>query len=114
VGVLRGAPSSVGTVMAVVWFEGVTADDGGEVTGGWDTDRGGRRKRAWRICSFRQLRNIFCILLIRCTSVSLFFEEIGRDAPRYWAHESGESSTELLVARIFVCVGNIGGEDDIF
>ena len=28
VGVLRGAPSSVGAVVTVVWFEGVTADDG--------------------------------------------------------------------------------------
>src|ERR1700722_8045284 len=76
-------------------------------------DRWGRRKRALRICSSLHVLNIFCILLIRCTSVLLFFEEVWRDAPRYWAHESGESSTELLVSRVLSGVGDVGGENGI-
>ena len=97
VGTRLGHPVSVGSVAVVVLCV-VTAEDVGYVTGRWDTNRGLRRWCALAIWSSLQEWNNLCILLILCNSVSLLFEEVGGDAARYRAHESGESSAELEVS----------------
>ena len=91
----------------------MAAEDIGDVTGRWDTNRGLQRWCALAIWSSLQEQNNFCILLILCSSVSLFVEEVGGDSARYWAQESGESLTEFLMPRGFGDISGVRGEDDI-
>ena len=75
------------------------------------------RLQVWRAlvsCSCLHDWNNFLISSIFCTSVALLLEEVGRDAARYWSHESGEGLAEFLVSRCLGDIGSVRGEDDIF